>query len=104
MGSDPATAYHGTLHIRRVTGVNTLVATSVKYGHAGENLAFRQKRHGLLVETLHLPPEGGVSERRSTPASTTSNDKGKRNKVIRPVMGLSCASGGNGSGNNTLDF
>ncbi|KAI9596132.1 Elongator complex protein 4 [Syncephalis fuscata] len=106
MSSDPATAYHGTLHIRRAAGVNTLVATLVKYGHAGENLAFRQKRHGLLVETLHLPPEGGVSERRSTPASksdTNTKQELKRGKVMRPSMGLGCASSGNNT-NNPLDF
>jgi elongator complex protein 4 len=104
MGADPATAYHGTLHIRRSAGVNTLVATSVKYGHSGENLAFRQKRHGFLVETLHLPPEGGVAERRSTPATknNTNEKDAKRGKVIRPSMGLGCASGGGGA--NPLDF
>jgi elongator complex protein 4 len=93
---DPATGYHGTLHIRRVAAVNTLLSTSVKYGHPAENLAFRQRRHGLVVETLHLPPEGGVSERRVAPTASQSANKPS------PVR-LGCSGSGRG-GTDPLDF
>lgn len=40
---------------------------------SGENnLAFKCMRKRLVVETLHLDLEGGVSERRTTPAASTS--------------------------------
>ncbi|RKP11054.1 Elongator complex protein 4 [Thamnocephalis sphaerospora] len=89
--TDSATGYHGTLQIRRAAGVNTLLSTSVKYGHPAENLAFRQRRHGLMVETFHLPPEGGVTERRSAPAAGSGSAS-----RANPSAKLGCGGGGGG--------
>ncbi|KIY45359.1 PAXNEB-domain-containing protein [Fistulina hepatica ATCC 64428] len=82
-------AYHGLFHIYTLPCPQSLLPPSDKYStlrglHAtgtgvsgsapvgassGENnLAFKCTRKRLVIETLHLDVEGGVSERRTTPS------------------------------------
>ncbi|KAI5124634.1 hypothetical protein M0805_004243 [Coniferiporia weirii] len=90
--ADPATAalfpsHHGLLKIHKLPCVQTLVpasdrfsslrglstsSTGVSSGGVGENnLAFKCTRKRLVIETFHLDVEGGVGERRTTPAAST---------------------------------
>lgn len=71
----------------RFSTLRGLSASSSASGGGGENnLAFRCTRKRLIFETLHLDLEGGVSERRTTPA--VSSD------VIPSTVGV-----GSGGGN-----
>ncbi|KAH9944088.1 PAXNEB-domain-containing protein [Epithele typhae] len=69
-------AHHGLVHIHSLPAPHTLVPPSDKFStlrgltSSGENnLAFKCMRKRLIFETLHLDVEGGVGERRTTPAS-----------------------------------
>ena len=72
-------AYHGLLRIHALPTPQTFVPTSDRTsvlrglgdaeGLGENNLAFRTTRKKLIIETLHLDAEGGVSERRTTPAA-----------------------------------
>ena len=71
-------AHHGLVHIHSLPAPHTLLPPSDKFStlrgltSSGENnLAFKCMRKRLIFETLHLDVEGGVSERRTTPAATT---------------------------------
>lgn len=71
-------SYHGFVHIHNLPAPLALVPPSDKYSSlrglssSGENnLAFKCMRKRLVFETLHLDLEGGVSERRTTPASNS---------------------------------
>jgi len=72
--------YSGLLHVHSLPALETLVPPSTRLsvlrglsaassassnvgGGTGSNLAFRLKRKRLVIETLHLDIEGGVSER-----------------------------------------
>ncbi|THH10147.1 hypothetical protein EW145_g1530 [Phellinidium pouzarii] len=89
---DPATAalfpsHHGILKIHKLPCVQTLVpvsdrfstlrglsvpASGVSSGGVGENnLAFKCMRKRYVIETFHLDVEGGLGERRTTPAVST---------------------------------
>jgi elongator complex protein 4 len=60
----PPTLRHSTL-----LGVSQSATNERGGGGAGENnLGFRVKRKGLVVETAHLGIEGGSGERRTAPA------------------------------------
>jgi len=74
--------HHGLLHIHTLPAPHTLLPPSDKFstlrglssaistGGSGENnLAFKCMRKRLIFETLHLDLEGGVGERRTTPAT-----------------------------------
>ncbi|KAF7784477.1 hypothetical protein Agabi119p4_642 [Agaricus bisporus var. burnettii] len=75
-------SHHGVVHVEAVPMPHMLVAPSDRFstlrglsatssasGGGGENnLAFKCTRKRLIFETLHLDLEGGVSERRTTPA------------------------------------
>lgn len=77
--------YHGLLHIRKLTAVDTLAA----FCPDTLDLAFKLKRKRFVIEKLHLPPELGEAA-----------DGGTK---VSPTMG--CASGGGGSsGSHLLDF
>lgn len=76
--------YHGLLHIRKLSAVDTLAA----FCPETNDLAFKLKRKRFVIEKLHLPPELGDDHQEGT-------SKGL------PSMG--CASVG-GGGKNLLDF
>ncbi|EJD52181.1 hypothetical protein AURDEDRAFT_98992, partial [Auricularia subglabra TFB-10046 SS5] len=73
-------AYHGLLRVHTLPAPQSFAppsdCTSVLRGFglgAGENnLAFKTTRKKFVVETMHLDLEGGVSERRTTPAPSAS--------------------------------
>ncbi|KAL1924596.1 uncharacterized protein VTP21DRAFT_4250 [Calcarisporiella thermophila] len=60
--------YHGFLYVHRLPVLNSLVPSSAKLSvltqGGNNNLGFKLRRKKFTVETFHLPPEGGVSERR----------------------------------------
>jgi len=76
-------SHHGILHIHTLPAPHTILSPSDKFstlrglsssavsmGGSGENnLAFKCMRKRLIFETLHLDVEGGVGERRTTPAT-----------------------------------
>lgn len=70
-------SHHGFVHIHSLPAPSTLLPPSDKFStlrgltSSGENnLAFKCMRKRLIFETLHLDVEGGVGERRTTPATT----------------------------------
>jgi len=83
-------AHHGLLQIHSLPSPHTLVpasdrfsvlrglsSTSAASGGGENNLAFKSMRKRLVLETLHLDVEGGVGERRTTPATAaTALDEG----------------------------
>lgn len=92
MLADLATAalfpsYHGLLRILKLPCVQTLIPASDRFsslrglsfassaissGGLGENnLAFKCTRKRFIIETFHLDVEGGVGERRTTPATSS---------------------------------
>lgn len=87
-GANPALtslfpSHHGLLSIHSLPAPHSLLAPSDKYstlravhasgdGGGENNLAFKCMRKRLVFETLHLDIEGGVGERRTTPASNVS--------------------------------
>ncbi|KAL5495200.1 ELP4 [Sanghuangporus weigelae] len=101
--ADPATSalfpsHHGLLKIYRLPCVQTLVpasdrfsnlrglsapTSSISSGGIGENnLAFKCTRKRFVIETFHLDIDGGVSERRTTPAvSSIAIQEGDTGKV-----------------------
>ncbi|KAG0229156.1 Elongator subunit elp4 [Actinomortierella wolfii] len=80
-----ASAYHGLFHVHKVPVLNSLVPSSTKLsilldgsakgtGGAGSSrgmgsLGFKVRRKRFAIETFHLPPEGGVGQRRTTAPS-----------------------------------
>ena len=69
--------HHGFVHIHSLPSPSTLIPPSDKFStlrgltSSGENnLAFKCMRKRLIFETLHLDVEGGVGERRTTPATS----------------------------------
>jgi elongator complex protein 4 len=89
--ADPALSsifpsHHGIVRLLSLPAPSTLVppsdrfsvlrglsSSSSVFGGSGENnLAFKCTRKRLIFETLHLDLEGGVSERRTTAASSTA--------------------------------
>jgi len=79
--------YHGLVSIHRAPSIHSLVPPSHKLsilrglsssssqlsGGGENNLGFRCTRKRFVIETLHLDVEGGVSERRTTPSSATTD-------------------------------
>ncbi|CAG8495301.1 3576_t:CDS:2 [Acaulospora colombiana] len=61
--------YHGLFHVYKLPAINSLIAPSAKLsvlsGGGGNNLGFKLRRKKFSIETFHLPPEGGVNERRT---------------------------------------
>lgn len=76
-------SHHGLLHIHTLPAPHTILSPSDKFstlrglsssavstsGSGENNLAFKCMRKRLVFETLHLDVEGGVGERRTTPAT-----------------------------------
>ncbi|KAG0201342.1 Elongator subunit elp4 [Mortierella sp. GBA30] len=99
--SSAASAYHGLFHVHKVPVLNALIPSSQKLSilldgafkgsggpssggngqHGGgsskgvNNLGFKVRRKRFAIETFHLPPEGGVGQRRTSaePSSTSSS-------------------------------
>ncbi|EPQ60883.1 hypothetical protein GLOTRDRAFT_68898 [Gloeophyllum trabeum ATCC 11539] len=79
-------SHHGLVQIHSLPAPHTLLPPSDRFstlrgvsasassaGGVGENnLAFKCMRKRLIFETLHLDVEGGVGERRTTPAAVSS--------------------------------
>ncbi|XP_013101623.1 elongator complex protein 4 [Stomoxys calcitrans] len=87
-GSDKETnpafkEYHGLIHLRKITAINTLSA----YMPETTDLAFKLRRKKFVIEKLHLPPE--LQE------DTNAMD-------TQPT--LSCGSNISPKSNNSLDF
>ncbi|RUS21564.1 Elongator complex protein 4 [Endogone sp. FLAS-F59071] len=63
--------YHGLFRVYKLPALNSLLPSSTKLSvlsAGGSNdLAFRLRRKRFAIETFHLPPEGGVGERRTAP-------------------------------------
>lgn len=63
--------YHGLFRVHKLPALNSLLPSSTKLSvlsAGGSNdLAFRLRRKRFAIETFHLPPEGGVGERRTAP-------------------------------------
>lgn len=73
--------HHGFVHIHSLPSPSTLSPPSDKFSSlrgltsSGENnLAFKCMRKRLIFETLHLDVEGGVGERRTTPAFSAEQE------------------------------
>ncbi|RKP39110.1 Elongator complex protein 4 [Dimargaris cristalligena] len=88
---------NGFFYIHKQPQLNSLVPSSSKLvtvsGNqlSANNLAFKQKRHKFYIETFYLPPEGGVSERRVEPRSSSSSSAaGKTSKTAS--SGRACSS------------
>ncbi|KAF9190522.1 Elongator subunit elp4 [Haplosporangium sp. Z 11] len=99
--SSAASAYHGLFHVHKVPVLNALIPSSTKLsvlldgaakgsggpsgsGHGRSskgvnNLGFKVRRKRFAIETFHLPPEGGVGQRRTSAepsgASTSLSDR-----------------------------
>ncbi|KAI0321688.1 PAXNEB protein-domain-containing protein [Amylostereum chailletii] len=84
-------SYHGLLRIHTLPAPHTLQPPSDRFstlrglasssGSAGggeNNLAFKCMRKRLVLETMHLDVEGGVGERRTTPANGSVLGDGSR--------------------------
>ena len=94
-------AHHGIIHIHSLPAPHTLLPPSDKFStlrgltSSGENnLAFKCMRKRLIFETLHLDVEGGVSERRTTPVSTTITAEAGNGVRHGPVHAHDASSGG----------
>ncbi|KAF9921937.1 Elongator subunit elp4 [Linnemannia zychae] len=103
--SSAASAYHGLFHVHKVPVLNALIPSSTKLsvlldgaakgsggpGQSGSggsskgvnNLGFKVRRKRFAIETFHLPPEGGVGQRRTSaePSSSSSSSLSERKKT-----------------------
>ncbi|KIY63638.1 hypothetical protein CYLTODRAFT_493741 [Cylindrobasidium torrendii FP15055 ss-10] len=89
-------SHHGLLKVHTLPAPHTLVSPSDKHsvlrglfsaamsaGGSGENnLAFKCTRKRLIFETLHLDVEGGVTERRTTPATTAHVEHASEGQTV----------------------
>ncbi|KAF9979116.1 Elongator subunit elp4 [Actinomortierella ambigua] len=95
-----ASAYHGLFHVHKVPVLNALVPSSTKLsillegsakgtggasGHSARSgmgsLGFKVRRKRFAIETFHLPPEGGVGQRRtSAPSDSATSSKKSSDK------------------------
>ena len=69
--------------------INSLLPPSTKLSvlsAGGSNdLAFKLRRKRFAIETFHLPPEGGVSERRTEPPPSSSDTKKEKKSTPRRI-------------------
>ncbi|KAJ4489464.1 PAXNEB protein-domain-containing protein [Lentinula edodes] len=101
-------SHHGMVYIHTLPSPHTLLSPSDRFStlrglsasvseggnSSGENnLAFKCTRKRLIFETMHLDVEGGVGERRITPAPVTNViDNSARVTTVVPVSETSLAS------------
>ncbi|KAI6134010.1 PAXNEB-domain-containing protein [Pisolithus croceorrhizus] len=76
-------SHHGLVQIHKLPAPHTILSASDKYstlrglsssaganaGSGENNLAFKCTRKRLILETIHLDVEGGVTQRRTTPST-----------------------------------
>ncbi|KAI9319262.1 Elongator complex protein 4 [Dichotomocladium elegans] len=93
--------YHGFFYVHKLPVLNSLLPPSTKLSvlsAGGSNdLAFKLRRKRFAIETFHLPPEGGVGERRTEPPP----EHNKKEK--RAPRRLGCGSSGLGK-QDPLEF
>lgn len=79
-------SHHGLVQIHKLPAPQTILPASDKYstlrglsssaganaGSGENNLAFKCTRKRLILETIHLDVEGGVTERRTTPSTNNA--------------------------------
>ncbi|KAI9294558.1 PAXNEB-domain-containing protein [Neoconidiobolus thromboides FSU 785] len=71
--------YQGLFFIHKFPRLNSFTSLGLKFQQKSENnLGFKLKRKKLLIETYHLPIEGGVSERRVEPKDNDKDQAGPR--------------------------
>ncbi|KAG0163994.1 Elongator subunit elp4 [Apophysomyces sp. BC1015] len=79
--------YHGFFHVDKLPVLNSLLPPSTKLsvlsGGGSNDLAFKLRRKRFTIETFHLPPEGGVSTRRTEPPA---EDKAKKSVGSGSIM------------------
>ncbi|KAI9484374.1 Elongator complex protein 4 [Zychaea mexicana] len=77
--------YHGFFYVHKLPVLNSLLPPSTKLSvlsAGGSNdLAFKLRRKRFAIETFHLPPEGGVSERRTEPPPSSETKKKQPKKI-----------------------
>lgn len=85
-------SHHGLVRIHSLPSPHTLLPPSDKFStlrglsSSGENnLAFKCMRKRLIFETLHFDLEGGVGERRTTPAGISETNVVPRHDQITPL-------------------
>ncbi|CAO3654081.1 unnamed protein product [Cunninghamella echinulata] len=112
--------YHGFFHVHKLPVLNSLLPPSTKLSvlsAGGSNdLAFKLRRKRFTIETFHLPPEGGVSTRRTEPppsskenkenkkSSSSSSSLNKSNKGSFQKRHIGCGSSTPGKQDSILDF
>ncbi|RHZ75729.1 hypothetical protein Glove_209g82 [Diversispora epigaea] len=82
--------YHGLFHVHKLPTINSLIPPSIKLsilaGNGAENnLGFKLRRKKFSIETFHLPPEGGINERRTD----------SKEKNIKSSEKIGCGTGKN---------
>ncbi|KAF9387008.1 Elongator subunit elp4 [Podila verticillata] len=117
--SSAASAYHGLFHVHKVPVLNALIPSSTKLsilldgsakgsggpsgpgGSGGSskgvnNLGFKVRRKRFAIETFHLPPEGGVGQRRtsSEPSSSSSSLSQRKSSSSTSSSGSTSSSKG----------
>lgn len=80
--------------------INSLVPSSTKLsvlsGGGGNNLGFKLRRKKFTIETFHLPPEGGINERR-VPEKDQSNKSKKKDDKNKNKLGIGVSGSGCGT-------
>lgn len=87
--------YHGLFHVHKLPTINSLIPSSIKLSilagsGVGNNLGFKLRRKKFSIETFHLPPEGGISERRTDSKEKKSDEK--RN-ILKSSEKIGCGTG-----------
>ncbi|CAG8494731.1 3193_t:CDS:2 [Paraglomus brasilianum] len=87
--------YHGLFYVHKLPVINSLVSPSTKLsillGSGHSNLGFKLRRKKFSIETFHLPPEGGVSERRTGPNKQKGTGEAE-SKIAGKVASVGCGS------------
>jgi elongator complex protein 4 len=93
--------YHGLFHVHKLPTLNSLVPSSTKLsvlsGGGGNNLGFKLRRKKFTIETFHLPPEGGINERRVVPEKNQSNKSKKKDDKSINKSGIGIPGSGCGT-------
>ena len=93
MQSIYSATYHGLFHVHKLPTLNSLIPSSTKLsvlsGGGGNNLGFKLRRKKFTIETFHLPPEGGINERRVGPETNKSVKKKEEDDKNKPGIGTS---------------
>ncbi|KAI8576191.1 hypothetical protein K450DRAFT_258054 [Umbelopsis ramanniana AG] len=89
-----AQTYHGFFHVHKVPVLNSLLPSSTKLsvlsGDGSNNLGFKLRRKRFAIETFHLPPEGGVSTRRTEPKEEASKKEDQsKGRLVSSLASMS---------------